>query len=755
MKLGYTTTDFSSWIKPNQRLGNGDLPIHFVSTDTRKLNGANGGCFFALQGDFRSGESFIDEAYQLNIRVFVLSHKPKKIAPDAVYFVVENPLAALQIVAMKHREKFNYPIIAIVGKNGKTTVKEWIYELIKSNFHVVRSPKSYNTTLGVPLSLLELSSNAEIALIELGVSKPEEIDLYKTLVSPTHLVITNFYKNEDSLNQSLIEWIKNSPMALVGESTSELPNNIIPIEEKGLRTVLDLLPFKDEVSKKSALIAIRVAQNLGLNKENLATNISKLKRLALRMETFNGINNTTVINDSYNLDLDALRHSLEYLTVLGRNRKKAVIIGLDEEFRNRREEITQLAKTFNPEFLVIDVPEKLPHSLPENSVVLIKGTRKAAMEKYAAQFREKQHQTKLEINLTALRHNLVQFRKCVDPSVKILAMVKAQSYGSGMEKLAEFFELQGLDYLGVAYTSEGVSLRKQGIKLPILVLNPDPDRYLDCVEHDLEPTVFTFNQMDALVRILIESNISNFPIHIEVDTGMRRLGFEPSDMKSVLEVCQAQPELYLKGVFTHFVESDNAENKSFSHEQIKKFNDIVEFFTQHYPYELLFHMANSEAICNYPESHFSMVRLGLGMYGISNTRLKKQLQSVLTWKSVVSQVKHIEKGDSVGYSRSFLASRESKIAVIPLGYADGFPRALSNGVGGVWINARWCPTVGKVCMDMTMVDVTDVPEVEEGSEVIIFNSVESLEKMASALNTIPYEVMSGISQRVHRVYFSE
>ena len=480
-----------------------------------------------------------------------------------------------------------------------------------------------------------------------------------------------------------------------------------------------------------------------------------MRRLALRLETFNGKNNSIVINDTYNLDKDAFRFSLEYLAAFGSSRPHCVYVGLDEQQLHKKAELAALMEPFNLDHVFIDLPSRLPTTIPEGAIVLLKGTRKAGMEKFAARLREKQHQTKLEINLSALRNNLVKFKQQISSNVKLLAMVKAQSYGSGLEKLAEFLENQGLDYLGVAYTSEGVALRKYGIKLPILVLNPDPNNYHDCIVYNLEPTIFTFNQLDEFIRMLIESDVNRFPIHVEIDTGMRRLGFEPNEIKSLLEVCQAQPEVFIKGVFSHFVESDDVKDKAFSIRQIERFSMVTDFLKAHLSTNPICHMANSEAILNYPESHFDMVRLGLGMYGFTNSSIQTQMESILAWKSVVSQVKWVEKGESVSYSRSFIAKENMKIAVIPVGYADGFPRALSNGVGKVRIHDQWCPTVGKVCMDMVMVDASAIDNIAEGEEVVIFDSIQSLESLAKDMQTIPYEVMTGISDRVHRVYISE
>jgi alanine racemase len=755
LKLAFHSSDVVQWIQPLRIIGELDLPIQFISTDSRNLLGGKNGCFVALKGHFRSGEQFIESAYQKNVRVFISSQIPALIHPDAVYLIVEQPLKALQLIASMHRKTITCPVVAIAGKNGKTTVKEWVYELIKSKFHVVRSPKSYNSQLGVPLSLLELTSDATMGLIEVGISMPGELQALEALIEPTHAIVTSFFPNESALNEELLEFLASTPNAYSGEHHAKLPTHVMRLDQQTANPELKNVVFTDQVSIKSATIAIGFSKQLVHDNGFINEQVSTLRRLALRLETFNGKNNTIVVNDTYNLDLDALKYSLDYLSSFDRTRPHCIYVGLDANSLWMKPQLEAIIQPYNPTHVFIDLPEALPLSIPEGAVVLIKGTRKASMERFAARLRQKQHQTKLEINFSALRNNLVQFKNLLGSEVKLLAMVKAQSYGSGLEHLAGFLEAQGVDYLGVAYTSEGVALRKHGIQLPILVLNPDPESYLDCIEFALEPTIFTFNQLDLFIRTLIESDMERYPIHVEVDTGMRRLGFEPSEIKSLLEVCQAQPEVFVKGVFTHFVEAEETSTRLFSLTQIHRFEEVISLVKKQTNHEILCHMANSEGIVNFPEAHFNMVRLGLGMFGLTNSRLRSALEPVLSWKSVVSQVKGVPKGESVSYSRSFIASEDMKIAIIPLGYADGFSRSLSNGVGGVWIHNRWCATVGRVCMDMLMVDVSQIDEVCEGDEVVIFDSLTRLEQFASQQQTISYEVMTSISDRVHRVYIHE
>jgi alanine racemase len=754
LKLNCRSTEFIQWIQPKKVLGSQTLPIDFVSIDTRNLIGTEHGCFIALVGIFRSGLQFIEAAYQQNVRVFILTESPSIQHADAVYLIVDDPIKALQSIASVHRSRVDFPILAIAGKNGKTTVKEWLYELIKSSCHVVRSPKSYNSKIGVPLSLLELSSEANVGIFEVAFSSPQELETLFDLINPTHFLVTNFFHDEAS-DRALRELLHRVRHAFIGEPCATCAPEVLLLNEEFARPELDFFAFNDPVSIKAAAIAVGISKHLDVSFEHIREHVSTLQRLALRMESFNGKNNTLVLNDTYNLDIDAFKYSLAYWATLDRGRPHGIYVGLDADSLDKKGQLETLIEPYHPDFLAIGDPSELPTTIPENSVILLKGTRKANMEKFAALLREKQHQTTLEINLSALRNNVVTFKKLLHPKVKLLAMVKAQSYGSGLEKLAEFLEAQGIDYLGVAYTSEGVALRKHGIKAPILVLNPDPHSYADCIAYALEPTIFTFHQADLFIRTLIEQDTRQYPIHIEVDTGMRRLGFEPSEIKALLELCQAQPEIYIKGVFSHFVESDQREKRDYSLSQIGRFKEVIAEVKQQVTHELLCHLANSEGIVNYPEAHFNMVRLGLGMFGLTNSRIKDQLQPVLAWKSVVSQIKRVNKGESVSYSRSFIAVQDMKIAIIPLGYGDGYSRTLSNGIGELRIHGIWCPIVGLVCMDMIMVDVSAISDLKEGDEIVVFDDIESLEALAHQMNTIPYEVMTGISERVHRVYFTE
>ena len=747
---------------------NPSLVLESVAYDSRKLIDGNSTIFFALSGEFRDGHTFIESAYSKGIQTFVIS---KEVAlgkfPDARFIQVKDTLAALQDLAHFHREKFNYPIIAITGSAGKTTVKEWLYHLLSPTLRISRSPKSYNSQLGVALSLLELQKDSDLALIEVGISKPGEMERLAEIVRPTLGVFTSFGRAHEENFQSTQAHIDEKLRLFTKVQKTYFPNSIhltteqqekihgVALKPENFQKELSLLPFDDKASVNNALVAIALSKLLLENTKLIKERIPTLPQLALRMETFEGINGNTIINDTYNLDLDALTHSLEFQLRIAGNRKRVVIIGLDAENSILKAELERIVEAFKPDFLhIISQNEQLPQTF-ENSVILIKGTRKANMQRLAKQFRLKNHKTFVEIDLSAVRKNIMVFKSKLQPETKILAMVKAQSYGSGVEKMAHFLEQQGMDYLGVAYTDEGVELRKQGIKLPILVMNAEEDGFEDCINYQLEPAIFSFNQLDHFIKELIFQGQTDFPIHLKLDTGMKRLGFELQDIPRVCEILQAQPEIRVKSVYSHLADADNRRDKRFSEHQIQRFNQAVYTLSQNLNYLFDRHILNSEGVANYPNAQFEMVRMGIGMYGLSsNPTVKQKLKPVMRWISAISQVKTLAKGDSVGYGRTFIAEKETKIAIIPVGYADGFKRSLSNGQGGVFIQDKFCPTVGRVCMDMIMVDVSKL-QVKEGDRVEIIGENQTIEKFAENMQTIAYEVMTSISKRVHRVYLEE
>ena len=767
MKLGLTYTDFCLHCGgASPELSNKKTPlVNRVCYDSRKITEVKNTAFFALRGSFRDGHHFIDAAYDLGVRIFVVDQKiDPTFYPEAFILEVNNTLGALQQLAKKHREKFDYPVVAITGSSGKTTVKEWIYHLIKQEKRVIRSPKSYNSQLGVALSLLELNETYDIALIEAGISEPNEMHVLTEMIQPNLGVLTTLgrahsenFASISELHQEKMNLFKGVTETIVGVGT-KLPTETLTqihgtvVAPDAYNDILSQFPYNDMASLNNIKLAIQVALKLGVNVKKISQQIPTTPQLALRLETFEGINQSIIINDTYNLDIDALEYSLEYQKLIAKKKKRIVLVGLDTENENRRKEVTAIIERFKPdEVLLIDNIADVSYAY-ENAVILIKGTRNSNMEKVAQKFRLKRHKTFVEIDLSAIRHNLGLVRKKLKHKTKILAMVKAQSYGSGLEKMASFLEQQGVDYLGVAYVDEGVELRKNGIKIPILVMNPEEESFDLCIQYQLEPAIYSFNQLDVFIKELIFNKQSNFPVHIKFDTGMRRLGFEPEDLSELINVIKSQPEIHVAGVYSHLADADNLRDNRFTLLQAATFNTICKKLADELGTSFIRHLANSEAIFNFPELQMDMVRIGIGMYGISgNISIQKIMRSALRWESSISQIKSVKVGESVGYSRTFKATKATTIAIIPVGYADGFKRSLGNGKGGVYINNLFCPTVGRVCMDMIMVDIQRL-KVEEGACVEIIGKNQSIEALAEKMQTIPYELMTSISKRVHRVY---
>jgi alanine racemase len=763
LKLGIQYDDFCKIISGSHLCGPSNFIIENVAFDTRKIVPSDCLAFFALKGEFRDGNDFVNDAYRKGVRIFVVSQMPNKPHKNAAYILVEDSLLALQKLAAEHRSKFNYPVIAITGSNGKTTVKEWLYHLLSSKFRIIRSPKSYNSQLGVALSLLEMHEHADLAIIEAGISKAGEMDLLQKMIQPDYGIFTSFgsahEEGFDSLEEHLDEKLKlfkDCKKTLVSSTIKLTKNQLNSINGIAINQVdylkeLAFFPFNDRPSILSATIAIAAAKSFGnIEIEQIKT----IPRLAMRMETFEGRDNSIIINDTYNLDFEALELSLEYQLSLADGKKRIVLIGLDDS-HSQQQDILKKIKKYKPENYVVVNPGENPKIDISNAVVLVKGTRKSEMQKLAARLRLKKHKTFLEINLSAIKHNIQIFKSNLKPTTKVLAMVKAQSYGAGLEKVGGYLEKQGIDYLGVAYPDEGVELRKSGVKIPILVMNPVEEGFEDCIKYHLEPAVFSFEQLNELLHELIFQGVQNFPIHLKIDTGMKRLGFDQRELPRLMELIQAQPEIIIKGVYSHLADSDNRRDKRFTDLQIKRFIESCNYISKQSASTFMAHILNSEGIANYPEAQFDMVRIGIGMYGVSsNPVTSKKLHPVVSWKSTVSQIKQVSKGESVGYSRSFVAEKDIDIAIIPVGYADGFRRSLSNGVGSVLINGLECAVIGRVCMDMIMVDVTK-KYVKTGDRVEIIGNKVTLSKFSEKINSIPYEVLTSISKRVHRTYIEE
>ena len=770
MQLHLSIADFKNWTQSEMK---GSTPagiIQRIAYDTRKITEPNETIFFALEGSYRDGHTYIAEAYKKGIRLFVVNqHFDDQLNyKEACFFQVVSPLSALQLLAKNYRKQFHYPVIAITGSAGKTTVKEWLYHLVSDSMLVVRSPKSFNSQLGVALSLLEMGHQHKIAFIEAGISEPNEMEKLVEMIQPDYGVFTSFgsahsegfISKESHLNEklSLFTSVKKTWF----HQSIKLSKSIIEkingeeIKDEDFSSFLSISPFKDVVSQHNLCISLAVAKFLSISDETLKNRIEDLPRLALRMETFEGINNTTIINDAYNMDLDALVHSLEYQLSISLGKKRIAILATDGLQPYQQEEITHIINRFRLDGVYfIHNNETPPVSEIRDCTVLIKGTRASNLQRIARLFTLKKHKTRLEINLSGVKHNIDIFRQLIPGTCKMLAMVKASSYGSGAVKIAQYLEKIGIEYLGVAYADEGVELRRNGVTLPILVMNAEEEGFDDIIKYELEPSIYSFEMLDGFIHALILNEREQYPVHLKFDTGMRRLGFEQNDINKIVSVLQAQPEIRVKSVYSHLADADNRQDASFTKEQIQRFKTICEELEPKISYPFIKHLANTEGIGSYPSAHFDMVRIGIGMYGyVSNPIIAEQLKQVISWKSVISQIKKLTVGESVGYNRQFIANEETTIAIIPVGYADGYRKSLGNGVGAVYIQGKKCNVLGNVCMDMIMVDVTNI-QTRVGADVEIIGEHQTLTKLASNMNTIPYEVLTSISPRVHRVYVEE
>ena len=737
--------------------------ITHVYFDSRKIQQAKGALFFALSGNSRSGSEFIEQAYQQGIRLFVVSENASiQFQPDAVYFLVENALTALQRLATYHRKQFTYPVVAITGSVGKTTFKEWIFHCISDKFKVVRSPKSFNSQIGVALSLLEMHENASIAFIEAGISKPGEMNILRDMIAPDFGIFTafgkahreNFANNEEHL---LEKWIlfRECKLAFIPHTFADLENRL-----PGNFQVCSSYENHRFPSGYSGMLGVlkTFLAYLQFDPKEIQERIDSLPTLALRMEVFEGINNNTIINDTYNLDIDALSEALIHQRQLASGRKRIVVIGLSEKHAHERLEIERLISSFDPdEFHFIPEGKSIPWENFHDSVVLVKAHRDRAFEHEVARGKALKHRTVVEINLSAIKHNIAFYQSRLPKGVKILAMVKASSYGAGADKVAAFLQQSGIRNFGVAFADEGVELRKAGIGISssVIVMNPDPEHSDLIVEYRLEPAIYSFEQLDEFITTLIHKQISNYPIHLKFDTGMHRLGFSPKDKERVLAVINSQPEVKIQGIYSHLADADNPVHSEFTKKQLETFESIVSYFKEHTSDSFSAHVLNSEGSLRYPEYSYDMIRLGISMYGYTeNKELKAFLQPSVSWYSSISQIKSVPKGEFIGYGCTYEATDDLTIAIVPVGYADGFRRSLSNGAGSVSIHGIKCPVVGRVCMDMIMVDISSV-DAKINDSVEIIGQNQKMEDFAKAMGTIPYEVMTSLSRRMHRVYVEE
>jgi alanine racemase len=746
MKLNLTSTEFGQIIDAKSLGTHNDMLLSEVAFDSRNINNSQVVVFFALKGARENGEKYVADAYQKGVRCFVLSTIPTCLDADALYFIVPDTLVALQNLATYHRKRLAYPVLAITGSVGKTTVKEWLAHLLGPYLKVYRSPKSYNSQLGVALSLLALPLDGDLALIEAAVTKPGEMERLHAMILPDYCIITNTSKSlrhefaQDKAYQEALELLAvGSKWQLNGSLWS-------PADSEQLKVLTSYIPFTDPVSIYNAQLAIAAALQFHSIE---ATQIVELPALANRLETVEGINGAVLINDSYNLDLNAFEASLAFLNAKAEGKPLMVCCVLDKAHNDLKAPISALISA--KQITNFYIWDELPFNLPDiaGHVVLIKSSTPSIAALLLGKWKLKSHSTQVRYDLAALAHNLRQYRAGLNAETKILAMVKAQAYGAGMVQIAQQLQISGIDYFGVAYADEGVLLRQAGIQTPILVMNAEPNAFEVCISNQLEPAIYSLEHLDAFIRTLISQEKLAYPIHLKFDTGMHRLGFLPDQTQRVLQMISAQPEVLIKSIYSHMACADEPLHPM-NESQIQLFNEICAQFTAALPYAFIRHLLNSEGAAHFSAAQYDMVRLGIGLFGVNHDpSFEVKLKPVLSWTSRISQLKKLKKGACVGYGCSAVLSEDSQIAVIPVGYADGFSRQLSNGCGGVYIDGTFCPTVGRVCMDMIMVLA---PNARPDAIVEIIGPNQSLSAFAQKANTIPYEILTSISPRVLRTY---
>ena len=831
--MKYYIENIASVIKGRFLYKNGNPVVEHLLLDSRKVSFPQSSIFIALKGPRRDGHSFISELYDKGIRNFIVEQEiSNDTLPEANIILVKHTLAALQALAVYHRKQFTIPVIGITGSNGKTIVKEWLNQLLEQQFNIVRSPKSYNSQIGVPLSVWQMNQSHDLAIFEAGISESGEMSNLEKIIQPTIGVFTNigeahsegFINIRQKINEKLqlfthvdtLIYSKDDPalheavatlwqqLHRRGDKTFTIFNwsvggdaelqiqTIYKDENQSLitaiwqsQTLQVTIPFTDSASIENAIHCWCVMLQFKIAHTIIQQKMQQLAVVAMRLELKNGINNCSIINDSYSSDLSSLKIALDFLMNQQQHTKRTVILSdilqsgkaekelyqevahaLEQRKVNRfigiGKKITQHRSVFETipslEISFCDSVEDFKQNFHNfqfrDETILLKGARMFEFEQIDALLEQKVHQTILEINLTSLVHNLQQFQQLLQPSTKIMAMVKAFSYGSGGYEIANVLQFHKIDYLAVAYADEGVELRKGGISLPIMVMNTDVSTFDLLVKYQLEPELYSPALLQAMEAFLHSRNITQFPVHIELETGMNRLGFSREEMPVLLENLQKQT-FKVQSVFTHLVASENPAHDEFTRQQAGVFNDLCKQLDEVLTYPYIRHIANTSGITRHSSMQLDMVRLGIGLYGITDDHSSLPLQEVSTLKSTIAQVKHLKAGETVSYGRKGVLNRDSVIATIRLGYADGYPRSLSNGVGRMIIRGKPAPIVGLVCMDMTMVDITDIPDVQEGDEVIVFGQELSVKQLAHWAKTIPYEILTGVSQRVKRVYFEE
>ncbi len=821
--MHYTIDNITALIGA-RRFGSAEACIDWLLTDSRSLAFAETTLFFAIRTKLGDGHHYIPELYRRGVRNFVVGNVPANYEtdyPDANFLLVVSPLKALQRLAERHREEYDLPIIGVTGSNGKTVVKEWLYQLLSPSMHVTRSPRSYNSQVGVPLSVWLLNEHTQVGVFEAGISQPGEMAALKAIIQPTIGVMTNIgpahqenfatiqekclekislFKDADVIVYCADDAVISECMAVslyTGDTIAWSTSNtdatlyIRSITKKADHTDIVYrflgvensmsIPFTDDASVQDSIHSLAVCLYLHLQPTDIAQRMVQLEPVAMRLEVMQGVRGCTLINDTYNSDVTSLDIALDFMNRRPEqgNKPKTLILsdilqtGLSTtelyaqvaDMIERRgidrligvgPEISAAHALFNVKKVFFPTSDALTESglldTMSNEMVLIKGSRKFGFEQITAALSLRVHETTLDVNLEAIAENLNFYRSFMKPETKITCMVKASAYGAGSVEIAKTLQDRGVDYLAVAVADEGADLRRAGITTGIIVMNPEMTAFNTLFQYDLEPEVYSFKLLDALVHAAEKQGIQGFPVHIKLDTGMHRLGFNPlKDVPQIIERLKRQSAIVPRSVFSHFVGSDSPDFDEFSARQFQLFDEASQQLQRAFPNKILRHICNSAGIERFPERHLDMVRLGLGLYGIDPID-NRRLHNVTSLRTTILQIRNVPKGDSIGYSRRSFVERDSRIAAIPIGYADGLNRHLGNRNGYCLVNGQKAPYIGNICMDVCMIDVTGI-DCKEGDTVEIFGDNLPVTVLSDKLDTIPYEVLTSVSNRVKRVYF--
>ena len=802
--------------------------IKYLAIDSRNISFPQETLFFALQGPRRNGHSFIQNAYNDGVRNFVISKKIKtETFEQANFILVDDTIQALQKLTMHHRESFHIPIIGVTGSNGKTIVKEWLYTLLEDDLNIVKSPKSYNSQIGVPLSIWQMDTNHEMGIFEAGISEVGEMEKLQAIIKPDIVIFTNIGPAHQSGFISTTQKIQEK-LKLFGDSgmliycrDHEKIHQVLFNAKQTIRTLCwtskqneaaDIhfnltkqlkhtevkatyhgssfnfkLPFVDESSIENALhcCCVLLCDSSYHDDEILNEKLALLNAMPMRLELKAGINNCTLIDDTYNTDYESLKIALDFQEQQNSHLKNTLVLtDIFQSGKSKAKLYTEIANLINEKNIsrLIGIGPKIKKHQDKFKVkdkvffnktksfykkidqfkfngecILFKGARKFKLESIVNALSQKLHRTSLEVNLNTITDNLNVYKNKLKSSTKIMAMVKAFSYGAGTFEIANTLQFNKVDYLAVAYTDEGVALRKAGIKSPIMVLNPDSNTYKPLLKYNLEPEIYSLSQIELLSSFLKKSkNKKPLKIHLNIDTGMNRLGFDIDDVSLLIDRLKHETNFEVASIFSHLASSEDKTESKFTNQQITTFKKAARDIERQLKIKTLKHILNSNGISNYGKHQMNMVRLGIGLYGIDGTdKLQDQLRLVSKLKTYIAQIKEIKMGETIGYGRVGKAEKDMQIATVCIGYGDGLPRLVGNNKFAMNIAGQSASIVGNVCMDMCMLDVTDLKNVKEGDEVIVFDSVETLNALANAAQTIPYEILTNIAQRVKRVYYKD